>query len=176
MNRIRSGQDAVGPQRWPDPGRHPFTVRTQPRPALLGPHCYSSGSMTVAERKILAGCPVEHECCWPTIWLSSLPNIVSWGGGGVGDGAGYSQLGEERGATVVWFSVILCEQISGSVVQQEDKSSPPKLEKHPGCSQRKAEWMRNTLSVMSHVFIWGHISYWVGVFWGVENRNGAQQQ
>lgn len=55
QNKVGMGHGR--PQRWPDPGRHPFI------PAPFSLHCYSSGSVTVAERKILAGCPVKHERC-----------------------------------------------------------------------------------------------------------------
>lgn len=132
------------PQRWPDPGRHPFI------PAPFSLHCYSSGSVTVAERKILAGCPVKHERCWPTIWLSSLPNTVNAGWRGrKAVHPVYSQLRE----TVVWFmsfsvnKTAICSAAGGQLSSKKPK-------KYWSYSQRKDKRiMMKMLSMMSDVFI-----------------------
>lgn len=136
MNRIRSGRDAVGPRGWPNPSRHLFTPTTLPRSVPLGPDCYSSGSVTVAERKILAGCPVEHERCWPTIWLSSLPNIVSGGGGGCrGRGRLFSaRWGARRYCSLilchsVWANQRICGAAGGQVVSSQAWKTPRVLSK-----------------------------------------------
>lgn len=55
QNKVEMGHRSV--PEMADPGRHPFI------PAPFSLHCYSSGSVTVAERKILAGWPVKHEQC-----------------------------------------------------------------------------------------------------------------
>lgn len=154
MNRIRSAAEMGRPRQ---ASIHPRPVRS---------HCYSSGSLTGAERKILAGRPVRHERRWPTISLSSLPNAAAAGQPRSGNRRRYLQkrtvtclIMTRQYVSLVYFSAP-AERL------RQDQRKPRPLPSWPPPSAPSARGL--AFSNISSGMTWGDLFLYVPMINGVD--------